>query len=207
MGDPYASLASSTSTAIESASKHNLQCKVSTDHILMWIQDDTVSGESATTIIKKDMMNYCMHKNDLVVGVRNGWHPSSHIASKAYPAVVVTTANMCLAAQYWLMRLYNNSKNMQDVRRYVHESLRHRGQGLGNHHHEHAHELTTHEKNQIEFMPQFYFMGVSLGLAYAHPDSGDTVGTVMYGGLRTVMNGPCKVRFFAVSLLKSLSTP
>jgi hypothetical protein len=38
MGDPYVSLASSTSSAIESASKHNLQCRVSTNHIIMWVQ-------------------------------------------------------------------------------------------------------------------------------------------------------------------------
>ena len=38
MGDNYASLAASTATAIESASKHNLQCRVSTDHLIMWMQ-------------------------------------------------------------------------------------------------------------------------------------------------------------------------
>ena len=70
MADPYVSLASSTSTAIESASKHNIQCKVSTDHILQWVQDSVTTGESATTIVKKDKMNYTMHKNDIVVGVR-----------------------------------------------------------------------------------------------------------------------------------------
>ena len=53
-------------------------------------------------------------------------------------------------------------------------------------------ELTHLEKQQIHQMPQFYSMGVSLGLAYAHPDSGDTMGTVMYGGLKTVQNGPIK---------------
>lgn len=156
----------------------------------MWVQDATTAGESATTIVKKDKMNYCMHKNDIVVGVRQGWFPGSHMPNKAYPAVVTTTANMCLAAQYWLMRLYNNSKNMRDVRMMVNERLQHRGDmhNSGNN----VNELETYENTQIESMPQFYFMGVSLGLAYAHPDSGDTVGTVMYGGLRTVMNGPCK---------------
>lgn len=72
MADNYVSLASSTGSAIESASKHNLQCKVSTDHILQWVQDASTTGESATTIVKKDKMNYTMHKNDIVVGVRGG---------------------------------------------------------------------------------------------------------------------------------------
>ena len=49
--------------------------------------------------------------------------------------------------------------------------------------------LTPSEQLQIDTMPQFYFKGVALGIAYAHPDSGDTVATVMIGGLRTVLNG------------------
>ncbi len=32
-------------------------------------------------------------------------------------------------------------------------------------------------------------VGVSLGTAWAHPSSGDTVASVMIGGLRTVQNG------------------
>jgi hypothetical protein len=42
-------------------------------------------------------------------------------------------------------------------------------------------------------MLEFYFVGVSLGLAYAHPHSGDTVASVMIGGLRTVLNGHFQV--------------
>lgn len=44
-------------------------------------------------------------------------------------------------------------------------------------------------KSQIQHSLQMYFVGVSLGLAYAHPNSGDTVASVMIGGLRTVQNG------------------
>lgn len=35
----------------------------------------------------------------------------------------------------------------------------------------------------------YILQGVALGIAYAHQDSGDTVATVMIGGLRTVLNG------------------
>lgn len=131
-----------------------------------------------------------------------GWFPDSTIPNKAYPSVITTYANMCQAAQYWLMRLYNNSKNMRDVRIYINDPLKHRGEpnsynskGLGVSvmgDGVSTYDLLRHEQQQIDSMPQFYFQGVSLGLAYAHPDSGDTVGTVMYGGLRTVMNGPCR---------------
>lgn len=32
-------------------------------------------------------------------------------------------------------------------------------------------------------------MGIALGTAWAHPSTGDTVASVMIGGLRTVQNG------------------
>jgi hypothetical protein len=41
---------------------------------------------------------------------------------------------------------------------------------------------------QIENLLEFYVVGVSLGTAWAHPSTGDTVASVMIGGLRTVMN-------------------
>ena len=191
MSDPYVSLASSTSTAIESASKHNIQCRVSTDHIMQWTQSSATTGDTAATIIRDNKMNYCMNKNDIVVGLRRGWFPQSCMQMRAYPLVVTTYADMCLAAQYWLMRLYNNAKNTTDIRLLVNEPLTHSAtNGSTNPNRDCA--LKPHEREQIEMMPQFYFQGVSLGVAYAHSDSGDTVGTVMYGGLRTVLNGHFK---------------
>ena len=195
MADPYVSLASSTATAIESASKHNIQCRVSTDYIVRWVADSTTTGESAQTLIRKNAMNYCMNKNDIVVGLQQGWHDESGTMNKAYPHVVSTYANMCVAAQYWLLRLYNNAKCMKHIRLLTTENLYHRGDanayntdpaGVNNNGRT---ELLKHEQQQIDNMPQFYFQGVSLGMAYAHPESGDTMGTVMYGGLRTVLNG------------------
>ena len=116
MSDPYVSLASSTSTAIESASKHNIQCRVSTDHIMQWTQSSATTGDTAATIIRDNKMNYCMNKNDIVVGLRRGWFPQSCMQMRAYPLVVTTYADMCLAAQYWLMRLYNNAKDTTGIR-------------------------------------------------------------------------------------------
>ncbi len=47
----------------------------------------------------------------------------------------------------------------------------------------------TMNQLQIENLMEFYVVGVSLGTAWAHPSSGDTVASVMIGGLRTVQNG------------------
>jgi len=71
MADYYASLASSTATAVDSAAKHNIQCRVSTDHLLNWMQDDVTSGETVANILKKDKMNYCMHKVYILATTHN----------------------------------------------------------------------------------------------------------------------------------------
>ena len=44
-------------------------------------------------------------------------------------------------------------------------------------------------KKQIAELPEFYFVGVSVGFAYPHPLSGDNTCTTMLGGMRTMMNG------------------
>lgn len=44
-------------------------------------------------------------------------------------------------------------------------------------------------ESQINNLLEFYVVGVSLGTAWAHPNSGDTVASVMIGGLRTIQNG------------------
>jgi hypothetical protein len=120
------------------------------------------------------------NQDDIAVAVTRGWFGTSSFAVYAYPQVVSTYANMSVAAQYWLMRLYNNVKDMSDLRRYVYEDIYHRGPSdaynpqpagqptLG----DGKQELKQYEKAQIENMPQFRIIGVSLGIAYAHPDSG-----------------------------------
>ena len=151
-------------------------------------QDDINRGESAVSIVKKDKMNYTMHKNDIVVCCSKGWfNGTTTFQNKAYPNVISTYASMSEAAQYWLKRLYHNTKDSTTMRACLNVPISHRGTGDIK-----EEPLKPHEQQQIDTMPQFSIMGVSLGLAYAHPDSGDTVGTVMYGGLRTVMNGPIK---------------
>lgn len=156
--------------------------------IMQWVStaDGSTGVESAANIVKSNKMKYCMHKNDVVVGVRNGWKNGEivSIMNKAYPHVISTYSGLTVAAQYFLLRLYNNAKSMQEVNKMIHGDLKHRNGYAAQ-----TSDLTISEKHQIDCMPQFYFQGVALGIAYAHPDSGDTVATVMIGGLRTVLNG------------------
>ena len=43
--------------------------------------------------------------------------------------------------------------------------------------------------HQVKTLPYFRTMGYSVGTAYAHENSGDTIASVMIGGISTVLNG------------------
>jgi hypothetical protein len=43
------------------------------------------------------------------------------------------------------------------------------------------------------YVDTLHFKGIALTEAYAHPRSGDTVGSVLIGGLRTIRNGPFQI--------------
>ena len=53
--------------------------------------------------------------------------------------------------------------------------------------------VTSALNKNINKMLDFYFVGIFLGLAYAHQHSGDTVASVMVGGLKTLLNGVFQV--------------
>ena len=86
-----ASLASATSSRVDSASKHIVPCKVNTD-FMVGVQDVSISD--ATRELQQNKMKYCMHKDDLVLGLgRPIFESSIHTTSKkAYPSVISTIA-------------------------------------------------------------------------------------------------------------------
>lgn len=170
----YASLASATGTSIDSAAKHNLQCKMYTELIQTWA-DGYHPGTGAERL-KRDKMNFCMHKDEIVLGVRSGWFPDKcFIPPRPYPLVFTTYNGMLDKVENFLRELYAQ-KTMQSVDDYVAD--------FKNRVANHVADAENWAADLVLMTPQFYFQGIALGVAYAHPDSGDTVGTVMYGGLR-----------------------
>lgn len=163
----YASLASATGTSIDSAAKHNVQCRMFTELIQTWA-DPNQQGRGAE-LLKQNKMDFCMHKDEIVLGARPGWFPEkSYIPPRPYPLVFTTYANMPIGVKNFLCELYS-SKTIPKVDELV----------------AHVRDTKSYkDRDTVMMTPQFYFQGISLGVAYAHPDSGDTVGTVMYGGLR-----------------------
>jgi hypothetical protein len=169
-----------TGTRIDSAAKHQVACRVDYERMLSWVGYDHL-------VLQREKMRYCMHKDDMVIGcsvpIRNNEPSRTNGRNKAYPSVVVTLADMQPAAVLYLVGLYHNSVSMSERDRFVEDVERTVDRWVG------PTGDVELAKKQIQEMPEFYFVGVSVGTAYAHPNSGDNVATAMIGGLKTVLNG------------------
>jgi len=169
-----------TGTRIESASKHQIACRIDFERMHSWVGYDH-------TVMQREKLKYCMKENDLAVGcghpIRNNEPMRTNTRNKAYPSVVVTLAEMQPAAVNYLIALYHNSITMADRDKFVDDVERTIDRFVG------PTGNLEFAKKQIQEMPEFFMVGVSVGTAWAHPNSGDTVATVMIGGLRTIMNG------------------
>lgn len=209
------SLASATSTRVDSASKHIVPCKVNTEYMGSLVEENL---DNAMRELQHNKMKYCMHKDDIAIGLGRPMYGSSIISTRkrAYPSVISTLANMNKEVLHWIAAqnfMVTNFKDIVPMKKWfltVTSSMRDNIEQLT----DDDESLSQDQKNdikraysmnqndaatrkmvkyQVDNLPEFYFVGVSLGLAYAHPHSGDTVASVMIGGLRTVLNGAFQV--------------
>lgn len=179
-------IASVTSTRVESAAKHHVAVRVDFEHMLSWVGYDQ-------TVLQKEKMKWCMHKDDLVIGcsrpVRQNEPARTGTRNKAYPSIVVTLAKMEPSAVNYLIALYHNARTFRERDQFI-LAVERAGERW----------CSTRAGNreialkQIQEMPEFYFLGVSVGLAYAHPNSGDNVASALIGGLVTIMNGAFSIQ-------------
>ena len=173
-----ANIATSTSTRIDSAARHQVAVKTSYEHLVSWVGFEQVR-------LQKEKQAFCVHKDDLAIGVsrpvRKNENGRGNQRNKAYPNVVSTLAAMEPAARNYLIYLWHNAKTFQERDSFIRFVERRMDQWDPN--------MNEIAKKQITEMPEFFFVGVSVGMAYAHPLSGDTVCTAMIGGMKTIQNG------------------
>lgn len=178
------SIAATTGTRIESACKHQVACKVDFEHMLSWVGYDQIK-------LEREHVKWSMNQDDMVIGIaqpmRENEPNRTNARNKAYPSVVVTAAEMERAAMNYLICLYHNARTMRERDQFIRDVELTIDQWVS------RASNTAHAKKQIQEMPEFYAVGVSVGHAYAHPNSGDNVATVMIGGLKTVLNGAFEV--------------
>lgn len=199
---PYQpSLASATSTRVDSACKHHQQCRVSTDHMIYYLKDRDAEE------LKRNKYRYCVHKDELVIGVGRAWDSTTvrRVTNAAYPRVVSNLGMICeLDGQIpmkMIKHLYHYARNVKernhiieffrgdkhvksDISTEMFKAIPEKREGEG-------HIMGTNDC--LNYMYDFYTVGYAQTLGWAHPDTGDTMTTVMIGGMRTVMNGDFEV--------------
>ena len=189
------SLASATSTRVDSACKHIQQCRVSYDHMLDFVEN--------AHELEKNKMQYCVHKDEMAVGVARPWKKerARHLPISAYPRIISNLGDITTQPKYELplkmiKYLYHFSTSIQKRKQIIDQMNvdRHNtiplsphlmGRGYFIDQNNNPEDLSKHLKKMYDFYP----VGVANTLGYAHPNSGDTMSSVMIGGLRTVMNG------------------
>jgi hypothetical protein len=153
------------------------------------------------TELTKNKYRYCVHKDELVVSVSRPWLTSEarKKMNNAYPRVISNLGmidgidDKTVTYRKMINFMYHNCMNLSDkeqiIQAYIDQNFT-----AGNIRYNY---FTPEDVGRFEeWLPLMYDympMGFSQTLGYAHPTSGDTMTTVMIGGLRTVMNGDFEV--------------
>lgn len=196
LGYSYPGLAAATGTRVDSAAKHTLACRVSEPLMMTWCEDET----NPRNHMHNQKMKYCVHKDDLVLNVSQALNPGGTIVTmaKAYPSVVSNLGDMSMPSKDVISCLYHEAKTGADflmlksrIRQAVARNSRADLAGLVDRLDETEWKRVSRE---LKDLPYFTAQGYALGIAYASNLTGDTVGTILIGGMQTVMNGAFEMR-------------
>ena len=200
------SLAQATNTRLDSACKHIQQCRVSTDDMMRFVGDDSEE-------LVRNKYRYCIHKDELVVGVGRPWDPRTVLkrtSNSAYPKVISNLGALSDKADTWvalnMIRFMNHYARTIGERQNIidfFERNRHVPGSIiapdGSRVDMSSMETfkndkgLVHTKRFLPFMYDYFTVGFANTIGYAHANSGDTMTSVMIGGLRTVMNGDFEI--------------
>lgn len=192
---PYQpSLASATNTRVDSACKHHHQCRVSTDNIL-----ELIHPKNDTRELERNKYRYCVHKDELVVAVGRPWSSteSRKKMNNAYPRVISSLGMLVSDADpnfkthvKMICFMYHFCRSLREreiiVQWFSSTAPKHGGNDFFND--------SDDTKAALSVMHDYMPMGYAQTLGWASPISGDTMTTVMIGGMRTVMNGDFEIR-------------
>jgi hypothetical protein len=187
---PYQpSLASATNTRVDSACKHHQQCRVSTDDMLNLIEPKNNAKE-----LQINKYRYCVHKDEMVVCVGRPWvRETRKKTNNAYPRVI-SNLGMYDGKTHGQLHvkmmtyMYHFCRSISDKRLII-EMFQDPNSAPGHFTDEEFEETG----DVLGYIYDYTPMGYAQTLGWAHPASGDTMTTVMVGGMRTVMNGDFEV--------------
>lgn len=191
----YPGLAASTGTRVDSQ-KHNMACRLHEALMMSWCANQ----DNARNHMHTHKMKYCMHKDELALNCGQPLNDTSTVVNptRAYPMVVTNLGDMSQSSKQLLRWLYNDSRsgtewldNKELVRGLCRQGSQHAlRQVFGSADRDNTNKVLQ----EITNLPYFTAQGYALGIAYASTLSGDNVGTVMIGGMQTVMNGAFECR-------------
>ena len=199
------SIGTATGTRVDSAAKHIMACKVDSNLLARWVPGGHMQHGDVNSYLHNSKMKWCMHKDEIVLNTTKKISPTADndddddafFFSKAYPLVVSTTGEMHDFTRKAIAHLYAQSTApdfFRTIKDYTELSttfgtvvdnvLENELEGP-----QLSEDDVTCVKIQISTLPEFRSQGVTLGQAWASYLSGDTVASVLVGGMVTVQNG------------------
>jgi len=176
-----ASLGSATGSRVDSAAKHTMACKIDTKFFRSALGQ---GGEFADNILHQNKMKYAMQKDEIVMNTTKKFLTVP--GSQAYPLVATTLGDFTGGLmQKFLLWLYSSESADSFIKRssktcLARDELMQDGA---------VEDQFSIFQTRLHYLPEFRCQGVALGQAFASHISGDTVATVLVGGMVTVMNG------------------
>lgn len=158
--------------------------------------------------LQRSKYRYCIHKDEFVVGIGRPWAQDSgrKRTNNAYPRVIsnlgqLSVTNEGKAALQMIKFMYHYARNLReknDIIDWFRSPAEPHGAFIdGN---QRGKDFKAFDKELKEMTPKWLPLmtdqipvGFANTLGWAHPNTGDTMVTVMIGGLRTVMNGDFEV--------------
>jgi hypothetical protein len=188
------SLANMVSTRADSASRHMLQCRVHKNRLLSWTESKFDNEE-----LIRNKHKYCLAKDELALEattpMRYGSDQYAKVAN-AYPLVLSSFHGLGNMANTVYACLMHNGAPFAEYREEIFRAIDTEHfffEGYENPSGKPIYEKPGAERDfawvQTKTLPYFRTMGYSVGTAYAHERSGDTMASVMIGGITTVLNG------------------
>ncbi len=184
------SMGSATGSRVDSAAKHIMACKVHTNQLGQWRSEQEQSID-VHNCFHNSKMKWCMHKDEVVLNTSKSFNRESDSTVNAYPMVVTTVGDMDADLRAYLIQLYSlktatefcSFHDTPSFTEWVNNKFADvNDMGIKT-------KKVNTLKSRIELLPEFRCQGIALGQAWASYLSGDTVASVLVGGMVTVQNG------------------
>lgn len=175
-----ASLGTGTGSRVDSAAKHIMACKMDSRLLSSYVKDEN----DVNNYLHINKHKFCMTKDEIVM---NTTRKGPLAPNAAYPLVITTLGEMDDFCKHFLLHLYSKRSATE-----FYQAWRQKKNIVKKVQAEATPDNQAQKskiKLQLTELPNMRVQGVALGTAWASPLTGDTVASVLVGGVVTVMNG------------------